>query len=51
METEAKKIFDLMRKEGCRQITFHYDPKTNLNLVWVVDSIPEELRTVLAMYD
>tara|TARA_Y100000310_G_scaffold286814_1_gene311301 strand:+ start:1506 stop:2570 length:1065 start_codon:yes stop_codon:yes gene_type:complete len=37
----AKEIFGLMEKERCRQITFHYDPKTNLKLVWVVDSVPQ----------
>tara|TARA_Y100000310_G_scaffold342264_1_gene444757 strand:+ start:1444 stop:2505 length:1062 start_codon:yes stop_codon:yes gene_type:complete len=42
MEKGAKQIFNLMKKEGCRQITFHYDPKTDLNLVWVVDSIPDK---------
>ena len=38
----AKEIFSLMEKEKCRQITFHYNPKTNLKLVWVIDSIPEK---------
>ena len=38
----AKKIFELMEKENCRQITFHYNPKTKLKLIWVIDSIPEK---------
>lgn len=38
----AKDIFELMNEEKCRQITFHYNPKTNLKLIWVVDSIPEK---------
>ncbi|MEK6969928.1 MAG: Glu/Leu/Phe/Val dehydrogenase dimerization domain-containing protein [Nanoarchaeota archaeon] len=38
----AKKIFETMEKENCRQITFHYDPKTKLKLIWVIDSIPEK---------
>lgn len=41
MEKVAKQVFNLMKKEGCRQITFHYDSKTGLNLIWVIDSIPE----------
>jgi leucine dehydrogenase len=40
-EDPAKKIFKLMEKENCREIVFHRDPKTNLELVWVIDSIPE----------
>lgn len=40
--TAAEDIFKIMEKEGCRQITFHYDPKTDLKLVWVIDSIPEK---------
>jgi leucine dehydrogenase len=42
MKKSAKEIFNLMKKEGCRQITFHYDPKTNLKLIWVLDSIPDK---------
>ncbi|MBI5065935.1 hypothetical protein HZA97_06870 [Candidatus Woesearchaeota archaeon] len=38
----AKDVFKILKKEGCRQITFHYNPKTDLKLVWVVDSIPEK---------
>jgi len=38
----AKEVFKIMKKEGCRQITFHYNPKTDLELVWVIDSIPEK---------
>jgi leucine dehydrogenase len=38
----AKDIFKLMEKEGCKQITFHYNPKTDLKLIWVIDSIPEK---------
>ncbi len=38
----AKDVFKIMKKEGCRQITFHYNPKTDLELVWVIDSIPEK---------
>ncbi|MBI4919409.1 hypothetical protein HY837_05730 [archaeon] len=38
----AKDVFEIMKKEGCRQITFHYNPKTDLKLVWVIDSIPEK---------
>ena len=38
----AKNIFKVMEKENCRQITFHYNPKTKLKLIWVVDSIPEK---------
>ncbi len=38
----AKAVFGMMKKEGCRQITFHYDPKTDLELIWVIDSIPEK---------
>ncbi|MDP3640083.1 MAG: hypothetical protein Q8R53_02675 [Nanoarchaeota archaeon] len=37
----AKEIFELMKKEGCRQITFHHEPKTGLQLVLVIDSFPE----------
>ncbi|MBI4981269.1 hypothetical protein HZC30_06990 [Candidatus Woesearchaeota archaeon] len=38
----AKKIFEVMEDEKCRQITFHYNPKTKLKLIWVIDSIPEK---------
>src|SRR3989344_3670310 len=38
----AKDVFEIMKKEGCRQITFHYNPKTDLKLVWVIDSIPDK---------
>jgi leucine dehydrogenase len=38
----AKNVFELIEKENCRQITFHYNPKTKLKLVWVIDSIPEK---------
>jgi leucine dehydrogenase len=38
----AKDVFERMKKEGCRQITFHYNPKTNLKLIWALDSIPEK---------
>ena len=38
----AKNVFELMEKENCRQITFHYNPKTKLKLIWVIDSIPEK---------
>lgn len=38
----AKDVFEIIKKEGCRQITFHYNPETNLKLVWVIDSIPEK---------
>jgi leucine dehydrogenase len=38
---KAKGIFEIMEKEGCRQITFHYCPKTKLNAILVIDSIPE----------
>ena len=41
-KTMAKNIFELMKKERCRQITFHYNPKTGLKLIWVIDSIPEK---------
>lgn len=35
-------IFDIMQKEGCRQINFHYCPETGLRAILVIDSIPEE---------
>lgn len=38
----AKSIMELMEKENCRQITFHYNPKTKLKLILVIDSIPEK---------
>lgn len=38
----AKNVFEVMKKENCRQITFHYNPKTKLKLIWVIDSIPEK---------
>lgn len=38
----AKKVFETMEKENCRQITFHYNPKTKLKLILVIDSIPEK---------
>src|SRR3989338_2421548 len=38
----AKDIFARMKKEGCRQITFHYNPQTNLKLIWVLDSLSEK---------
>ena len=37
----ATEIFELIKKAGCRQITFHYEPKTGLQLVYVIDSFPE----------
>jgi len=40
-KNSAEEIFDLMKKEGCREITFHYNPKTKLQAVWVIDSIPD----------
>jgi leucine dehydrogenase len=42
IDKTAKDVFRIMKKEGCRQITFHYNPKTDLELVWVIDSIPEK---------
>lgn len=41
-QNTAKNIFSLMEKENCRQITFHYNPKTKLKLIWAIDSIPEK---------
>ena len=38
----AKNIFKVMEKENCRQITFHYNPKTKLKIIWVIDSIPDK---------
>jgi glutamate dehydrogenase/leucine dehydrogenase len=38
----AKEIFKIMKKESSRQITFHYNPQTNLELIWVIDSIPNK---------
>src|SRR3990172_12247655 len=38
----AKDVFRVMETEGCRQITFHFNPKTNLRLIWVIDSIAEK---------
>ena len=40
--TPAKDIFKLMKKNGSRQITFHYDPKTDLKIIWAIDSFPEK---------
>ncbi len=37
----AKELFQLMKQEGCRQVTFHHNPQTKLKLIWVIDSIPE----------
>ena len=42
IDKTAKDVFKIMKEEGCRQITFHYNPKTDLQLVWVIDSIPEK---------
>jgi leucine dehydrogenase len=44
--TIAKRIFETMAKEGCRQITFHYNSKTKLKLIWVIDSIPEKRNKI-----
>ena len=38
----AKNIFKILEHENCRQITFHYNPETKLELIWVIDSIPEK---------
>lgn len=38
----AQQIFALMKEAGCRQITFHRNPRTDLKLVWVIDSLPEK---------
>lgn len=38
----AKSVFDIMKETECRQITFHYNPDTNLELIWVIDSIPDK---------
>lgn len=38
----AENVFEIMEKENCRQITFHYNPTTKLKLIWVIDSIPEK---------
>lgn len=41
-EVTANNIFKILEKENCQEITFHYNPKTKLKLIWVVDSIPEK---------
>ena len=38
----AKSIIELMKKEKCRQITFHYNPDTDMSAVFVIDSVPKE---------
>lgn len=41
-ENIAKNLFEVMKRENCRQITFHYNPQTKLELILVIDSIPEK---------
>jgi len=38
----AKQIFEIMNESGCRQITFHLNPKTRMKAILVVDSLPSE---------
>ena len=33
-------VFNLMEREGLREIRFHFNPKTNLKVILVIDSIP-----------
>jgi leucine dehydrogenase len=35
----AKGIFQIMKEAGCRQITFHHNPATDMSAILVVDSI------------
>ncbi len=37
----SSKLFKLMEKEGLREIRFHFNPKTKLRAILVIDSIPE----------
>lgn len=42
IQNVATEIFEIMKDESCREVTFHYNPKTKLQLIWVIDSIPEK---------
>lgn len=41
MKNAAKSILELMKKEKCRQITFHYNPHTDMSAILVIDSPPK----------
>lgn len=39
MKNAAKSIIELMKKDKCRQITFHHNPDTDMSAILVIDSI------------
>ncbi len=41
MKNAAKLILELMKKEKCRQITFHHNPNTDMSVILVIDSPPK----------
>lgn len=48
MEKIAKSILELMKKEKCRQITFHHNPDTEMSAIFVIDSIPKNASSVVS---
>lgn len=48
MKNPAKQIIELMKKEQCRQITFHHNPDTEMSAIFVIDSIPKNGSSVVS---
>ena len=48
MKCAAKSIIELMKKEKCRQITFHFNPDTEMSAIFVIDSVPKENSLVVS---
>ncbi|PIZ51088.1 hypothetical protein COY27_04810 [Candidatus Woesearchaeota archaeon CG_4_10_14_0_2_um_filter_33_13] len=44
----AKSIIELMKKEKCRQITFHLNPDTGMSAIFVIDSVPKDSSSVVS---
>jgi len=48
MKSAAKSIIELMKKEKCRQITFHLNPDTGMSAIFVIDSVPKDSSSVVS---
>jgi len=44
----TKSILDLMKKEKCRQITFHHNSDAGMSAIFVIDSIPKNNSLVVS---
>ena len=48
MRNIAKSIIKVMKKEKCRQITFHLNPDTGMSAIFVIDSVPKDSSSVVS---